>query len=454
MDRYRSMNNQKIVYVLDSFPLLSQTFVLQEILELQRQGLSLHVFSLSKPPEAEMAHGSWSGLIPITYVSQHHKLSLMIMLARRFFTAPRRFLHTTLLTVLHHRLRPAIAYLCYGVFIAEQIEHQGIDHLHAHFAMGATSVAQIVHLLTGTRYSFMTHAYDIYLAQSSTLAYKMRYAHFVATCSLYNQHYLQELVDWHTGKRVYCIYVGLNLGLFPAHTQTLPYSSSHYSSSHYSSSHYSSSHYSSSHSGKPPLILAVCRLVEKKGLLYLLQACRILKDQGYSFLCHIAGEGPQRPLLEQKISELALTDCVELAGAASHEQVIAMYQQATVVALPCVVAENGDRDGIPNVLMEALYMQIPVVSTPVSGIPELISAEQNGLLVPPRDSPALSSALARLLDDPALRTCLADAGRETIRERFDVAKNARTLIALFAGADVERTSNDDRLSIRADSLLS
>ncbi len=422
MDRYRSLNNQKIVYVLDSFPLLSQTFVLQEILELQRQGLSLRVFSLFKPAKGELATGTWGGQIPITYVSHGSKLSLLIMMLQQFFKTPRRFLRTAVLTFIHHHPRPALAYLCYGVCIAQQIEHQGVDHLHAHFAMGATSVAQVVSLLTDIRYSFMTHAYDIYLARRSTLAYKMRAAHFVATCSIYNQHYQQELVDQDTGKRIHCLYVGLNLDLFPP---DIP---------------------DSLHSGKPPLILAVCRLIEKKGLLYLLEACRILNERGYSFQCRIAGEGPQRALLEQKIRELALTDCVELAGAASHEQVIVMYQQATVVALPCVVAASGDRDGIPNVLMEAMYMRVPVISTPVSGIPELIVAKHNGLLVPPRESIALASALARLLDDPSLRKRLAAAGRETIRERFDLAKNAQLLIAWFANTSSERSSGDSQVT--------
>ncbi len=152
-----------------------------------------------------------------------------------------------------------------------------------------------------------------------------------------------------------------------------------------------------------PLILTVARLVEKKGLLYLLRACRALRDQGYGFDCRIVGEGPLRATLEQHIHELGLTDTVELAGAETHERVIEMYQQATLFALPSVVAENGDRDGIPNVLVEALYLRVPVVSTPVSGIPELIRSESNGLLVPERDHAVLANAIKRLLDDPLLR---------------------------------------------------
>ncbi len=407
MHSYHNTKQKKVIYLLDSFPVLSQTFVLQEILELQRKGLAIDVFSLFVPSSGEVATGGWSTKVSVTYASHQPRLSLLALAIRRFFLAPQRFLRTALLTMAHHNPRTAISYLGYSAFVADQIEQQGIAHIHAHFAMGGASVAQIVHLLTAIPYSFTTHAYDIYLTRGSTLAYKMCMAHFVATCSIYNKHYLQKLVDQHIGKRIHCIYVGLNLDLFPAPTgiATTP--------------------------AKVPLIVAVSRLVDKKGLLYLVLACHVLKDQGYNFTCRIVGEGPQRPFLEQTIRQLALTESVELFGAATHEQVINMYQQAAIVTLPCIITTNGDRDGIPNALMEALYMRIPVVSTAVSGIPELVSEERNGLLVPPQDTSALAAALARLLDDGALRSRLGQAGRQTIIERFDVAKNAHCLIDLF-----------------------
>jgi glycosyltransferase involved in cell wall biosynthesis len=409
MDYCHRSNQKKIAYLLDSFPELSETFVLQEILELKRQGLPLYLFSLFKPSANKMANGAWNAQLPLTYISHQSRLDLLAIVGKRFFKTPKRLLHTAMLTFAHYHFRLAISYLVCGVFVSEQIECQGITHLHAHFAAGAASVAQVVHLLTDIPYSFTAHAYDIYLFHKSVLTYKMRMAHFVVTCNAYNQHYLKSLVDQRIGERIHCIYYGLNLDIFPSDENSGPTSE------------------------KIPLILAVCRLVEKKGVPYLLSACRILKDQGYDFICHIAGDGPQRPLLEQKIHELALADRVKLLGAATHKQVIEMYQQTTVVALPCIIASNGDRDGIPNVLIEALYMRIPVVSTPVAGIPELISDGENGLLVPPQDSSALASALARLLDDPSLRHRLAYAGRETVLERFDLAKNAQCLIELFCG---------------------
>ncbi len=365
----RNSNQPKIVYLLDNFPVLSETFIQQEALILEHQGLLLRLFSLSEPSASKSAEGAWHGQTPVTYISHQSKLNLLAIAVRRFLKTPGRFLRTGILTFVHDYPWSAIWCLLCGAYVSEKIEQQGITHLHAHFASRAASVAQVVYLLTGIPYSFTTHAYDIYLSRKSALAYKMGMARFVITVSAYNQQYLEKLVD----QRI-----------------------------------------------------------------YLISACHILKNQGYDFICRIVGEGPQRRILEHKIRELALTDSVELLGAATHKQVIKMYQQATTVTLPCIVAKNGDRDGIPIALVEALYMGVPVVSTPVSGIPELISEEVNGLLVPPQDSRALAAALALLLDDPLLRCRLARAGRETVLERFDMAQNAQRLMRLFCADEEDR----------------
>jgi glycosyltransferase involved in cell wall biosynthesis len=403
----RNSNQPKIAYLLDSFPVLSETFIRQEILILEHQGLLCQLFSLSEPSASNSAKGEWNGQTTVTYISHQSKLNLLAIAIRRFLKTPIRFLRTVVLMAIYEQPWSAIKYLISGAYVSEQIEHLGITHIHAHFASASTSVAQVVYLLIGIPYSFTAHAYDIYLSRKSALSFKMSMARFVATCSTYNQRYLKKLIDRRKSVCIHCIYLGLNLGSFPSNTRV------------------------SNVPGTVPLILAVSRLVEKKGLLYLITACRILKDQGYDFICHIVGDGPQRRILEQKVHELALTDRVKLLGARTHEQVIEMYQQATVVTLPCIVAKDGDRDGIPIALMEALYMGVPVISTPVSGIPELISQEENGLLVPPQDTAALAAGLARLLDDPLLRSRLVRAGRETVLERFDMVKNVQRLISLF-----------------------
>jgi len=237
--------------------------------------------------------------------------------------------------------------------------------------------------------------------------YKISMARFVSTCSTYNQRYLAALVDQQLGERIRHINYGLNLRGLPSKAPT------------------------AFEQPGPPLILTVARLVEKKGLIYLLRACKVLKDQGYDFTCRVVGEGPLRPVLEQEIREHELNDRLELWGAETNERVIQMYQEATIVTLPCIISKNGDRDGLPLALIEASYIGVPVVSTTVAGIPELITPEVNGLLVPPEDSIALAGALARLLEDPLLRRRLAVAGQQIIASQFDLAHNAGQLLDLF-----------------------
>jgi glycosyltransferase involved in cell wall biosynthesis len=174
-----------------------------------------------------------------------------------------------------------------------------------------------------------------------------------------------------------------------------------------------------------PKILSVGRLSEKKGLVHLIRACRILKDREYDFTCHIVGEGPQGPELKDLVTHLSLEDTVIFHGALPHEEVIENYRQATLFVLPCIKSKDGDMDGIPNVLAEAMAMQLPVVSTDISGVPELVNDQVNGLLTPSGDDDALAAAMARLLDDPALREKLAKNGRQSIVATFDVNRNVR-----------------------------
>jgi len=411
MEYDRQQRPTKIAYLIKCFPRLSETFILHEVLELERQGLPLRIFSLLEPA-GKINKAVQDVQAPVTYVPHGFPFGMLILFVvavRRFLKHPWTFLRICLAAIVrfHHPATPR--HLFYAAYLATQLEQEGITHLHAHYANTPATVALLAHQFTGIPYSFTAHAKDIYLSRKESLAYKMKEARFVVTCTGYNQQYLSSLMEQREHVDIHRIYHGLNLQVFPSQAFLVPQPPGR------------------------PLILTVARLVEKKGLPYLLEACRMLKDQGYDFTCRIVGEGELRPALEQQIRDLALTDQVELCGAETHERVIEMYQQATLVALPCIIGENGDRDGIPNVLVESLYMGVPVVSTPVSGIPELITAEENGLLVPPRNSNALAGAMTRLLDDPLLRRRLAVSGRLAVQAQFDMAHNARRLKSLLLG---------------------
>jgi len=409
MNHETTQNAPKIAYLMKCFPRLSETFILHEVLELEQQGLLLRIYSLL-PPEGKINDAARNVQATITYVPRGFPAGIQILCGaalKRFLASPLLFLKVCLLALLrfHHHATPK--HLLLAAYVANQVEQDGITHIHAHFANTPTTVALLVHQFTGVSYSFTAHAKDIYLSRKKALGYKMSNARFVVTCTGYNQQYLNSLECPPESGTIHRIYHGLDLRAFPARS------------------------FSSTPADVRPLILSVARLVEKKGLSYLLDACQMLKEQGYDFTCRIVGDGELRPLLEQRIRELSLSDCVELWGSEKHERVIEMYQQATLSVLPCVISENGDRDGIPNVLVESLFMGVPIVSTPISGIPELISPGLNGLLVPSRDNKALAIAMARLLDSPSLRHRLAYAGRQTVLERFNMARNATSLLHLL-----------------------
>jgi glycosyltransferase involved in cell wall biosynthesis len=271
-------------------------------------------------------------------------------------------------------------------------------------------------LLTGLPYSFTAHARDIYTSPPDLLVVKIRAARFVVTCTGYNARHLAELVGDETAGSIHRIYHGLDLHKFspsaepPAQLGSAP---------------------GRVQPRDTPTILAVGRLVEKKGYPYLIDACRLLIDRGYAVRLRIVGGGEMKDALRRHIAQVGLKERVELLGARPQDEVIDLYRTATVFALPCVVLENGDRDGIPNVLVEAMRLGLPVVSTAVSGIPELVVDEESGLLVPPRDVQALASALARLLDDPDLRARLAAAAAHRVTRQFDLAANAARLKTLL-----------------------
>jgi glycosyltransferase involved in cell wall biosynthesis len=276
------------------------------------------------------------------------------------------------------------------------------DEFHAHFADRAATVALVAGRLLDKPYSLSIHAGADIFVDPVLLREKIRRARHVVTCTSYNLSYVAALAGEDLRSKMSHVHHGLDLSRYrPASPATID----------------------------PPLILSVGQLVERKGFVQLVRACRRLADEGYRFNCRILGEGPQRELLEGLIVRLSLQRFVELRGALSHERVLEHYGQAAMFVLPCIRTPDGDVDGIPNVLAEAMASQIPVVSTNLPAISELVLDEENGLLVPAGDEDALVAAMRRLLDDPTLREALGTRGRETVHEIFDVEVNVRRFAA-------------------------
>ena len=294
-----------------------------------------------------------------------------------------------------------------GFIAADVLRRPSIRHLHAHFCHGATTIAMFASRLSGVPFSFTAHAKDIYLKElnpGDLLSRKMSRATFAVTCTWTNQRHLKATCP--KNAPLHTIYHGLDISLFtpPAAKKLEP----------------------------TPVILSVGRFVEKKGFVYLVEACRFLAERGYRFECQIVGgRDASFEVVERRVQELRLAGVVKLRAAVTQEELKDIYERATVFALPCLVTDNGDRDGIPNVLVEAMAMQIPVVSTDVSGIPELIEPDVNGLLVPEKSPRALADAIAKLLDDADLREHLGKAARRKVQRLFDVRENTAVLRDLF-----------------------
>lgn len=397
-------------YLLKTFPKVSETFILNEILGLERQGVSLEIFSLTRPAETEFQCVSAKVRAPVWYLPYGFASWALPSLkahARLWRRDPRRYAKAVRLIADRKEGLTLFKFLKAG-YLASLLEERGIQRLHAHFANVPAAMAELVHLLTGIPFSFTAHAKDIYLSDPEILNRKIHHAEFVVTCTEYNRTFLQSVST--NGTPIHRLYHGLDLDRFqPA----LPDPGSA--------------------DETVPLLLSVGRLREKKGFPVLLHACRLLKERGRRFRCQIVGYGPLQPELETMIHVLGLTNRVFLLGKKPHAEVLDLYRQATVFVLPCQIAGDGDRDGIPNVLLEAMAMQVPVISTDVSGIPELIDHMNNGLTVPPENPVALAQAIAHLLDTPTLRVALARAGRDRVSERFSQSFAIKTLHTLFNG---------------------
>lgn len=295
-----------------------------------------------------------------------------------------------------------------AVYFARQMELLGVRHLHAHFANHPAAAAFVIHQLSGIAYSFTAHGADLQVDQHM-LREKVRDAKFVASISTDNRRLIEQVCGAELASRVKIVRCGVDTKVFDAPPPT-PASG-----------------------GAPLSIVCTGTLYEVKGHAYLIDACRLLRERNVPFVCRLIGDGPLLEQLNHQVSEAGLTDHVLFLGRQTRQQIAAWLQTADVLVAPSVPTAQGRREGIPVVLMEAMASGLPVVASRISGIPELVEHETTGLLVPPRDPPALADALAELASDPARRSALGAAGRAKVLAEFDLDKNAQQLLALFVG---------------------
>ncbi len=402
----------RLAYVTPGFPDFTQSFVRREVDQVRARGVHLLVCSLRPPPRElrdpdlarfidETVYGAW--LFSRGVVAAH------LYFLRR---APRRYL-AALADVLRLALRqlrhPTLAALTVGIFpksvyFARVMADDRTTHVHAHFANHATTAAAVAARLLDVPFSFTGHAWDIFVpANQIGLDAKIAAARAVVTCTQYNRELLRGLAVRGGADKIAVCYHGVALPRVDGVRR------------------------------EPGLVVSVGRLHAKKGFADLVAACARLARDGVSFRCVVVGEGEERDALTSAIATAGLGDRIELIGALPHRDVIALIARASVFALPSVRAKDDSMDGIPNVILEAFSVATPVISTRLSGIPEVVRDGETGTLIAPGDAAALAVALRDVLEHPGEHAARAARGRELVAASFDLERNVDAFLAWIAG---------------------
>jgi colanic acid/amylovoran biosynthesis glycosyltransferase len=398
-----------VAYVMSRFPKLSETFILTEILELERRGVRVEVHPLLRErvgllhPEAaevvERAH-----FVPF--------LSRAVLASQLHWLRHRPRAYAASVRDVVSGTWGSMKFLARGLAIFPKVAHaarlmedEGVLHVHCHFATHPALAGLVVNRLTGLPYSFTAHGSDLHV-ERRMLAEKVAEAAFVTTVSEYNRRVILDECGGRFADKVHLVRAGVDTRLFVPHRN-------------------------GSRPSAPLRVLCVGTLHEVKGQVHLVEACRLLAGQGLDVSCRLVGEGPDRAMLARRIADAGLEDIVFLLGALTRPQVAAELAAADVLVAPSVPTREGRREGIPVALMEAMSCGLPVVASDLSGIPELVEDGISGMLTPPGDAAALSAALRALRVDPELRRRLGDAGRRRVLAEFDVERSAAQLCLRF-----------------------
>ena len=397
-----------VAYTMSRFPKITETFILIEMLELERQGVRVEIFPLIREREP-VQHADAQRMVERAHFCRLFSRSVLDAQIYWLLRRPRAYLRAWWHAVRGNLESPkflsrALVVVPKAAYAARRMVELDVDHLHAHYATHPALLAYVVHLLTGIPYSFTVHAHDLYV-ERPMLREKVAAASFVVAISEFNRRMLIDLYGATAEERVIVVHCGIDPALFRPRERREP--------------------------GELFTIACVASLAGYKGQRYLIDACDVLHQRGVPFQCLLVGEGEDRPHLEAQIRRLGLTDHVRLLGAQPRHNVSELLQQVDALALPSVVMPNGKMEGIPMALMEALATEIPVVATAISGIPELVRDGETGLLVPERDAAALAEALLRLYTDRDLGRRLASAGRQLVLREFNLEHSVAQLRALF-----------------------
>lgn len=402
-----------LAYILKGYPRISETFISNEILLLEQLGFTMRLFSMRQPRE-NFSHASVQQIrARVDYLPTELLLDFPRLLLPNIFLAaryPGRYLRALALAGTRFERSGKLAtvkHLLQAGYMTNHflIKEPAIRHLHGHFAHSPTSVTMFGSILSGLPFSFTAHAKDIYTSNPDQLREKIDKARFVVTCTNHNAGYLRGIAP-HSSTPIHCIYHGIDTGLFN-HTveKGVPV--------------------------EPYRLFTVARLTEKKGLPTLYQALSILAKRGIAFQHVLIGDGDDRDKILELIKTLELDGHCSWLGTKTHDEVLTQFRQSDLFVLACEIAANGDRDGIPNVLVESLAMGVPAVSTTVSAIPEILQHGDTGLTVPPSDPEAMAEGILTMLRDQELRGKVIARGKTLVSNHFDNRQWVERLAEVF-----------------------
>ncbi|MFP4028184.1 MAG: glycosyltransferase family 4 protein [Candidatus Brocadiia bacterium] len=387
----------KLVYILAQFPSPTETFIANEISGVIENGAALAVFAFRQGEIGEMppCRVFYRGQKEYVRMSGFWKdyWAYTIDACRLEWRAAVNFLYT-------------LRNLGTARELAQIVQEENITHLHAHFAHIPADLALMVGKREDLTVSFSAHAWDVY-CQEKTVATKIRRSNLCITCTEAARRHLESLVEDDQKSKIQTIYHGTDLERFE---QTR-----------------------NGELGAPPRLLAVGRLVPKKGFDVLLYACQRLAARR-DFHLKIVGEGPFGPRLKKLTSDFGLSERVTFAGHVPYEKMPEVYRNADLIAVPSVIGRDGNRDGLPNVVVEAMASGVPVVGSRLSGIPEAIYDRETGILTVPGDSASLADGVSTLLSDDSLRENCVKAARNLVEEKFDYRQNAAHVHEALQGA--------------------
>jgi len=390
----------EVAYLFERFPSFGQTFCYREVAELERQGTKVHVFSIRRPADEPPQDWDLEIVRRVHYLPGESALVPEVDQLLRQGKAPAGAREA----VEKWGRQSDFLRLYQAVYVGMRLQQSNLRHLHAHFAGMAARTAFWVHEFFGVPYSFTAHANDIFAPRDFVVSLEklMGNAAAIVTVSDYAAGDLKARFPG-SAPKVQRIYNGVDVSRF---------------------------HPPDPGSGTPAIV-SIGRLIEKKGFADLINACALLTSRRRRFVCEIIGEGPLEETLRAQIASADVGGCVRLAGPQTQAQIALRLAHATIFVLPCTREADGGMDNLPTVIMEAMAAGLPVISTPLGGIPEMVEHEVNGELVPERDPAAICAAMERLIADPERARGMGDRGRQIAAQKFSIENSAEALRRLF-----------------------